>query len=397
LLDAAEALFEVGSFPMADACLETAIQGAASMNDSALETTARLVRMQFHFMAEGEGDEGLLLDEAEKGIRLLEGENDHGGLARAMRLLYFVHGTKCRYAAAADAVEQIMKHARAASDHVMEKRFLTGLVICALYGPTPVPELIARCNEILEKAGDDRKTRAMTASALAHAEAMSGDFSRVRELYTGSRAILEDLGWNLHAALISLNSGPIEMAAGDLEAAERELRRDYEALDAMGERNYISTTAGWLAEVLYRLGNYDEALKFTEMSEKIAAPDDVTSQFLWRCVRAKLFARADRFEEAEMLALDSVSIIGRSDDTDSQAQALMDLAEVLTLAAKPHEALPAVEQALLLFDQKGNVVAAAEAKAALERILSGGPDAPRLGRDLSIVIDLDPVADPITS
>lgn len=49
------------------------------------------------------------------------------------------------------------------------------------------------------------------------------------------------------------------MLAGDLQAAERELRGDYQTLEQMGERNYISTTAGMLAEVLYRQGRYRES------------------------------------------------------------------------------------------------------------------------------------------
>jgi hypothetical protein len=37
------------------------------------------------------------------------------------------------------------------------------------------------------------------------------------------------------------------LLAGDLAAAESELRADYRRLEEMGERNYISTTAGLLA------------------------------------------------------------------------------------------------------------------------------------------------------
>ena len=55
----------------------------------------------------------------------------------------------------------------------------------------------------------------------------------------------------------------------------------------MGERNYISTTAAFLAEALYRQGRDEEALAMTEQSEEIAAADDVASQCLWRSVRMR--------------------------------------------------------------------------------------------------------------
>ena len=41
------------------------------------------------------------------------------------------------------------------------------------------------------------------------------------------------------AALTSIDSGVVELLADDPVAAERELRRDYETLERMGERNYI--------------------------------------------------------------------------------------------------------------------------------------------------------------
>ncbi|MGZ4128753.1 MAG: AAA family ATPase [Actinomycetota bacterium] len=368
LIDAAEALFEVGEFAMADTCLLSAIETASSLTDHALKTTARIVRLQFRFMAEGEGQEDALIDDAEQAIELLENAGDQDGAARAWRLLYFVHGTACRYSAAREAAERIMEHARLAGNPVLAQRFLAGIVTCALYGPTPVPELIELCEQTLTKAGDDRKTRAIILKTVAHAESMKGDFTRVRDLYGSARAALEELGWNLLAALVSHASGPIEMARGDLEAAEAELRRDYAALDAMGERNYISTTAAWLAEALYRQGKYDESLHYSQACEKVAASDDLTSQFLWRCVRAKVDARAGRFDEAEAFALESVRMIRRSDDTNSQAHALMDLAEVLQLTGKTDEAVAAILEAKALFEQKGNVVSVEESATRLVTI-----------------------------
>ncbi|TML75146.1 MAG: zinc-ribbon domain-containing protein, partial [Actinobacteria bacterium] len=280
-IEAAEALFEIGDFATADTCLLRALVEAESIEDVALETTVRVVRLQLRFLAEGEGHEDSLIDSAREAIETLTAEGDYSGLARAWRLLAYVHGTACRWAAAEEAIESTIKYARLAGDEMMARRLLPRATTCLLYGPTPVPLLIDRCQEVLAEAGDDRKTRALTLRTIAIAQAMRGDFATARDLYRSSRAILEELGLTLQAALISLVSGPIETAAGDLAAAEAELRRDYEALDAMGERNYISTTAACLADVLYRQRRYDESMGFTEISEKIAASDDLTSQFMW--------------------------------------------------------------------------------------------------------------------
>ena len=59
--------------------------------------------------------------------------------------------------------------------------------------------------------------------------------------------------------------------ARDPVAAENELRRDFETLDAMGERNYIATTSAYLAFALLLQGRYDEADRYITFSEETAA------------------------------------------------------------------------------------------------------------------------------
>ena len=226
-----------------------------------------------------------------------------------------------------------------------------------------MPEAIAIVERVLSELGGDRKSEAYTLRALANLEAMRGRFDEARTLYRQSRATLDELGWRFAAALTSaIASGPVELIAGDALAAERELRRDYDALAAMGERNYISTTAAFLAEALYRQGRDDEAFRMTEESEQIAAQDDVATQYLWRSVRAKLIARQGRFEEARSLAEAAVTIIGAAQDPDSQGYAAIDLAEVLWMAGRDDEAIAAAEASAALFEQKANTSSAARAR-----------------------------------
>jgi tetratricopeptide (TPR) repeat protein len=194
---------------------------------------------------------------------------------------------------------------------------------------------------------------------------MQGSFDLARESYRRSRANLDELGWKLGAAMTSLVSGVVEMLAGDPVAAEAELRRDYEAYSRMGERNYISTTAGNLAEALYQQGRYDEAEEFCRISREVAAPDDLSSQVLWRCVRGKVLARRGELEEAEALVREALAIMGRSDEPDSHGNALLDLAEVLRVSGRVEEAASAIEEAAILFELKGNVVSLERARALL--------------------------------
>ncbi|MGH3144016.1 MAG: tetratricopeptide repeat protein, partial [Gaiellales bacterium] len=84
-----------------------------------------------------------------------------------------------------------------------------------------------------------------------------------------------------------------------------------------------------------------------------------------RAVRAKILARRDELTAAEELARRAVALAEQTDGLNSQGRALMDLAEVLELAGRAGEAQPVVEQALHLFEQKGNAVSARKARARL--------------------------------
>jgi class 3 adenylate cyclase/tetratricopeptide (TPR) repeat protein len=373
-IEAGEALVELGDFVVAGSLLETAIEEAPGLSDEALETTARIVRTQLDYTTRpGEMSEAEVIGLVERAIPVLEAEGSHDGVARAWRLLTFVHWTALRYSAAEVAARKTMEHARLAGDHLMETRFLTSLGMCALYGPMPVKQAIGRCKELLDRAANDRKAEAVLLCVLARLEAMEGRFDSARQLYRRSRAQLEEFGWNLYAALTSLDSGPVELLAGDAAAAEAELRRDYQALEQMGERNYIATTAGFLAEALYAQGRYDESSTFARTSSEVSAEDDVAAQFHWRSVTAKLLARAGRLEEAEAMAREALDIILRSEEVDSQAGALLDLGEVLRLAGKAAQAVAAIEEGAELYERKGNLVFAAKARSLLESLRMASP------------------------
>jgi hypothetical protein len=83
-----------------------------------------------------------------------------------------------------------------------------------------------------------------------------------------------------------------------------------------------------LAEVLYRQGRYQESAEFARVCRELASPGDVTSQFLWRCVQAKLLARDHQHEEAYAILAEAVALIAGSDWVDWQGNGFMDLAEV---------------------------------------------------------------------
>ena len=103
---------------------------------------------------------------------------------------------------------------------------------------------------------------------------MRGEFAKAREAIAEGRGILEDFGWVTEEASASQVSATVEILAGDLGAAERELRRGCEVLMRIGERGYLSTSAGMLANVLASMDRLEEAEHFIALSTR---PDHPTT------------------------------------------------------------------------------------------------------------------------
>jgi tetratricopeptide (TPR) repeat protein len=136
-------------------------------------------------------------------------------------------------------------------------------------------------------------------------------------------------------------------------------------LEEARETGNRSTVAALLAEAADAQGRHAEAERYTRISDETAARDDYASQILWRRVRAMAFARQGRLVEAGRLAREAVTLAEATDDINVHGDALRALAEVLRLAERPGEAAPVIQEALNLYEQKGNVVSAGKARALL--------------------------------
>jgi class 3 adenylate cyclase/tetratricopeptide (TPR) repeat protein len=374
LVAAGEALLEIGEFARCDTALLAAAETAERLDQPAVRITAELVRLQLHLRSEATTSLDDVRHAAMVAIAELEPLGDDRALARGWRVIELVNGISGQYGKASEANLTAVHHAGQAGDGVLEMRLLGSSAQGAILGPMPAPEAIAICEALLSRMAGDRRSQATTLAALARLRAMRGDFEQARDDYRRGRAILQELGLKFDAATFSLDSGQVELLAGDPVAAEAELRPDFEALDAIGERNYISTTAGLLAETLYRQGRFDEAARFADFCQEVAAAGDFYSQYLWKGVRGKLLARGHDPGEGVALAESSVAETRTSDDIDTQGNGLVFLAEA-RLAAAANTMTPdrektsylagaalAADEARSLFEAKGDIVSTRRAE-----------------------------------
>jgi class 3 adenylate cyclase/tetratricopeptide (TPR) repeat protein len=363
------ALMRTGDFTRVDDVLTQALDLAATAGDKRLELRTLIEREFFRAFTSPTSSTEELVRVAETAIPLLEELGDNLGLAKAWWLRSEADVIAGRWGARAASLERALAYARRAGDTRDQATLIDLLAQALMYGPTPVPEAIARCEQLRAIAPEERAVDAAVDYTLAALHAMEGRFDEARELCARARSRYEQLGLLYLHAVHSLGPAYVELLADNATAAVDDLYAGYDALERMGERGSRSTIAAFLARALVADGRYREAETFTEISEETGAAADVVTQAVWRCARARCRASSGRISEAERLAREAVELASGTDFLDLQATTLLDLADVLRLAEQPSRAASLVQAARERYEQKGNVVAAERAAAVLAEAL----------------------------
>ena len=361
-LDLGAALREGGEAARADDVLAEAQALAADAGDERLLLRVELERSALRLYLDRRVEARHVLEIAERATPVFEASGDEPGLLRAWVLVADAHWSRSRYGIMEDVLERAHGYAKRAGDRRAMSWVLGTMCRVALVGPTPVDDAIRRCLAIREQNPGDPTLQPVIDSMLAVLEAMRGRFDRAREDYRRSDSASAELGLNVQDASLRMYAGWAELIAGDAAAAERELRIGYGALERMGERSYLATTAAFLARALLAQGRVDEAERLTRVSEEAASEDDIVTQAMWRGTEARVLAMRGE-GDAERLARDSVELSLEMDSLNFQADVLVELAETLRLLDRPEEAADAAEQAVGLYEAKGNVVSARAAGA----------------------------------
>jgi tetratricopeptide (TPR) repeat protein len=368
LPDLGEAMMEIGEFAWAEVFLDAAVEGATALSDETLRADAVLTRLLAgHHAAEDLGAwRGDVESATEELIPQLEERGAHAELAKAWRMVAWIHAPVCRWEAAAEAQQRALEHARLAGQKQLEARLSSAYSYSLCDGPTPVAEAIAKCEGMIARNLDHKQSEAIVLTSLACLVALDGDFERARAHYKQGRAMLDDLGAPVLAASTSFMLARIELLAGDPQAAERDLRIDYERLETMGEVFFRTSVAAMLAHALFAQGRIGEAEALALETESLAAQDDIEVETLCRSVRGKVAARRGEFGDALRLARDAVELLPGREAPLMRADALLDLAEVLVAAGDRDAARSALEEARHLAALKEMSVPAGRIEARLD-------------------------------
>jgi DNA-binding SARP family transcriptional activator/tetratricopeptide (TPR) repeat protein len=369
LVDLGAALWPLGEGRRALAVLDEALQAARSAGEPALEWRARLERnyvigqLEPHALPIGDN-----LRTAERAVQVLEPLGDDRALARAWLSVAQDRFWLGKIESSLDASARAVEYAQRAGDRQEEISALRIRSMALWSGPTPTAEAARGCEELLA-AAPNKELAAHALRDLGGIRAMQGEAEEARHLVERSLAIYEELGLSLRLAATLVTYGAqVYHLAGDLAAAERELRRALGLLESIGEKGVRSVAAALLAYTLYEGGRYSQAERYVEMGERLAGEDDYVSNTKLRSVRAKILARRGEIEAGKAAVDEAVRMVDATDDLDSRGDAWLDRAEVFWLIGQPKEAASSLERAIELLKRKGNVVLAGRARARLNQL-----------------------------
>ena len=372
LLSHAIATMETGGFDRARAVFERAEEVARSARDDRTLALLRLGRIRLSLMDETTVSASDLRIEADRAVQYFQPLDDDLGLARAFHALGEVDWLEGHIADAEATFRRAMHHAERAGEEREVRDNLAWVAVAAYTGPIGVDAGLDRCADVIARVGGDRLIHAFTKHCEGGLLAMRGEFNQAREAIAEGRGILEDFGWITEEASASQVSAMVEILAGDLEAAEQELRRGCDVLLRIGERGYLSTSAGMLANVLASMDRLGEAEHFITLSAETGSPDDGLTQVALRTAQAEVLLRRGQVEGALQPASEAVEIADGTDMLNMRGNARRELARVFRESGRIREAVDQARLALEEYERKGNVVSAKGVRRFLDELEGGG-------------------------
>jgi class 3 adenylate cyclase/tetratricopeptide (TPR) repeat protein len=288
-------------------------------------------------------------------IPILEASADEVGWAEAIDVV----GANLFFSGRISEAERLLSTTAAQLPAGSRARAIAGrwLNSCWLWGPTPVLEAIERMRREQEEPGNDLVRAASGHRGIGVLLSMIGEFDEARTSIARGDAMAKEIGMRQLTMSTGAHSlGPVERRAGNFERALDVARESYEAMAATGDLAFSSTSAGIVAAISTDLGRWDDAERYGRIALDTSAESDQESQALGRQALALVMAHRGQLQEAQRLASEAVAVRERTDALNGHADALVVLAEVRRLSGAREDAAAALESAIRLYRQKGNLV-----------------------------------------
>jgi class 3 adenylate cyclase/tetratricopeptide (TPR) repeat protein len=332
--------------------LTEAIDRARQIGDRHVEWQSTVIRARVQLYADPVARPAAeVLAEAERATTELEALGDDAGVAAALIVRADVHEMVGELSHCYDL------HCQAVTlgDGAVRTRALgyAGWALCL--GAATVDEAEAGCARLLGAAGDNRVGQALVRTSLGWAWAMRGRITEGRELTMSGRDTVVELGTADWLGVATLACGYVALLDSDPESAEREFARAQDTFAAHGDDWYLSVACADRALALCALDRYRDA---RDVSQSPQTPSDVEWVTKWNRAHGLADAAEGSLESALVRADTAVSVAEATEYHNLHAAALADRASIRDAIGQTCDALIDLQEALKLYERKGNVVEA---------------------------------------
>jgi class 3 adenylate cyclase/tetratricopeptide (TPR) repeat protein len=363
LPDLGRSLRDSGAVDEARAVLAEAVAQRDGDEHTQLQAEIELARV--NFMQELASPD-VLREVARRAIAVFEATGDSAQLADAWQLMGMAELAAQDRGAQLEALLEARRHAIESGDLRRQIEAWNEVGGAMVSGRTPVTEVLAFLDEELAW-GRDHDLPAIEADALLggpYLDSRLGRFDEARDKLERSKAICRELGITYGLAEAHWAGAGMELLAGDLAAAERELRTAIRVAIEMRASRYEAIYRTGLAGALLDLGRVEESIAKLEQARELGAYAPI-----WRSTRARALARIGQIDEAVEEARAAADAVAGSDNITARAEILVHLAEVLRAGGDPGGASEALALAISLHEEKGNVLNAERCR----RLLANEP------------------------
>ena len=359
------ALRQAGELREADRVLAESIEQARGLGDDRAELRAAMERGHLRYM-QGTAGADELREVAQRAIATFDDDAD---LADAWQHMGLAELRTRNRTAQLEAIRRAQKYATASGDIRRQIAAWNELGGAMLFGRTPLSELEGFLDAELAWAREQGLPAVEADALLAgpYVHARLGDFELGREMLERSKAICRDLGIAYGLCEAGMAGSEMEVLAGDLSAAERELREVIDIATGMRAAHYVALYQVRLARVMNDQGRHEEAGALLDEAATLNAGTP-----WWKSNRARVLAARGELDEAVALAREAAAQEAGNPDITAVAQTLVDVSAVLTTAGDRTGAEAALTEAIALNEEKGNIVPAQRCRELLGRLRAPG-------------------------
>jgi DNA-binding SARP family transcriptional activator len=341
----------------AEAWLQRVVDLAKDDRNEVLEFRAR-VELVAPRLSRGELSAAEALGLLAIAVDVMEGADDQFGLGRVWHLTSVIKGPYLfQIGEAEEAATRALRQYRRVG---LTSVGALPLIAAAMHdGPTHVAQAIARCDELLIEV-ETPVWQSFVLPPLAGLHAMAGHFERSRELLAQARSGRREFAdggtivtsWSWYAA-------SVELSAQEPTAAEQILAEAIASLRATTNREWLAANLALLGEALYLQGRYEESLAASTEALAVAHAGYLYAVSRASRVRAKSLARMGSPDDAESIVLDAISRLEKTDALGERARTFAAASEVFALAGSDERSRALRDDALKLFDEKGDAASVA--------------------------------------